>query len=298
MQTDAEFADKVNRYMAQDKDAGEPYHGETVVQHYLELLRDTVGFDQVKAKVQKPLTGKKVACYYGCLLLRPGKVMQMDDPENPHIMEDLIRALGGEPVVWAARNECCGGYVALENEPSARKKSEKVLGDAQSHGADLIVTACPLCRYNLSKYSADVPVVLLHRAAGAGSGRGGGSVMQTKNERLKEQVVRMSGVNPLKCMRCGKCSATCPAYDEMEYHPHQFVYMVETGRDRAPAEFEVPLPVPVLLRLRGALPPRRGARQAGGGRPPGGHPSEGHEPHDGGRHPRPAGRRYAPAGAS
>ena len=53
--------------------------------------------------------------------------------------------------------------------------------------------------------------------------------MQTKNERLKEQVVRMSGVNPLKCMRCGKCSATCPAYDEMEYHPHQFVYMVETG---------------------------------------------------------------------
>ena len=52
MQTDAEFADKVNRYMAQDKDAGEPYHGETVVQHYLELLRDAVGFDQVKAKVQ------------------------------------------------------------------------------------------------------------------------------------------------------------------------------------------------------------------------------------------------------
>ena len=61
MQTDTEFADKVNRYMAQDKDAGEPYHGETVVQHYLELLRDTVGFDQVKAKPYvKPLTGKKV----------------------------------------------------------------------------------------------------------------------------------------------------------------------------------------------------------------------------------------------
>ncbi len=51
--------------------------------------------------------------------------------------------------------------------------------------------------------------------------------MQNKNQ--KEQVLRMSGVNPLKCMRCGKCSATCPSYDEMEYHPHQFVYMVETG---------------------------------------------------------------------
>ena len=223
-----------------------------------------------------------MACYYGCLLLRPGKVMQMDDPENPHIMEDLIRALGGEPVVWAARNECCGGYVALENEPSARKKSEKVLGDAQSHGADLIVTACPLCRYNLSQVQRGRAGGLLHRAAGAGSGRGGGSVMQTKNERLKEQVVRMSGVNPLKCMQLRQVlRATCPAYDEMEYHPHQFVYMVEQGRDRAAAEVQVPLPVPVLLRLRGALPPQRGARQAGGGHPSGGHPSAGHEPHDG-----------------
>ena len=47
---------------------------------------------------------------------------------------------------------------------------------------------------------------------------------------LKEQVLRMSGVNPLKCMRCGKCSGTCPSYDEMEYHPHEFVYMVEKGQ--------------------------------------------------------------------
>ena len=51
----------------------------------------------------------------------------------------------------------------------------------------------------------------------------------TKNDRMKEQILRTSGVNPLKCMRCGKCSGTCPSYDEMEYHPHQFVYMVETG---------------------------------------------------------------------
>ena len=53
--------------------------------------------------------------------------------------------------------------------------------------------------------------------------------MLNKNQREKEQILRISGVNPLKCMRCGKCTATCPSYDEMEYHPHQFVYMVETG---------------------------------------------------------------------
>ena len=53
--------------------------------------------------------------------------------------------------------------------------------------------------------------------------------MENKSELLKEQILRISGVNPLKCMRCGKCSATCPSYEEMEYHPHQFVYMVEIG---------------------------------------------------------------------
>ena len=53
--------------------------------------------------------------------------------------------------------------------------------------------------------------------------------MENKSELLKEQILRISGVNPLKCMRCGKCSATGPSYEEMEYHPHQFVYMVEIG---------------------------------------------------------------------
>ena len=52
--------------------------------------------------------------------------------------------------------------------------------------------------------------------------------MNNKNN-LKEEIIRISGVNPTKCMRCGKCTATCPAFDEMEYHPHQFVYMVESG---------------------------------------------------------------------
>ena len=49
------------------------------------------------------------------------------------------------------------------------------------------------------------------------------------NQHLREEIIRISGVKPSKCMRCGKCSATCPAYDEMEYHPHQFVNMVESG---------------------------------------------------------------------
>ena len=53
--------------------------------------------------------------------------------------------------------------------------------------------------------------------------------MSNSKKYLQEELIRISGVNPKKCMRCGKCTATCPAYDEMEYHPHQFVYMIESG---------------------------------------------------------------------
>lgn len=155
MQTDAEFADKVNRYMAPE----ESYDGETKVYHYLEMLRDIVGFDALKEKVVNPLQGKKVAAYYGCLLLRPNSVMRMDDPENPKIMEDFIRALGGEPVIYPYRNECCGGYVTMESPELAKKKSTTVTDSAKNAGAEVMVTACPLCRYNLMKNGSDIPVV-------------------------------------------------------------------------------------------------------------------------------------------
>ncbi len=159
MQTNEEFAQKVNNYMAQEKDSGEAYNGETEVIHYLELLRDKIGFDKIKEAVKNPLTGKKIAAYYGCMLLRPSKVMGFDDPENPKILEDFIKALGAEPVVYAQRNECCGGYVVLEDAESAKKKSAAVTDGAKGNGAELIVTACPLCRYNLIKNGSDIPVV-------------------------------------------------------------------------------------------------------------------------------------------
>ena len=157
--TDPHFDDAVNRYMAQEKEPKEPYHGEARVLHFLELLRDEVGFDALKKAVKNPLTGKKIAAYYGCMLLRPGKVMQFDDVENPQLLEDLIRALGAEPVIYPMRNECCGGYVALEDAASAKKKSNAVSDSAAAHGADLMVTACPLCKYNLVKNGSAVPVV-------------------------------------------------------------------------------------------------------------------------------------------
>ena len=153
--TDKEFSDKVNRYMAKDG----AYSGECEVYHYLELLRDVVGFDKVKEKVVSSLKGKKIAAYYGCLLLRPNKVMRMDDPENPTIIEDLIRALGAEAVVYARRNECCGAYVSVESPETAKRNASAIVENAKAAGADMIITACPLCKYNLEKNGADIPVV-------------------------------------------------------------------------------------------------------------------------------------------
>ncbi len=154
MQTNQAFADKVNRYLADGE-----YHGETEVYHYLEMLRDVVGFDVLKEKVVNALKGKKIAAYYGCLLLRPNRVMRMDDPENPTIMEDFIRALGAEAVVYAKRNECCGGYIAAECPETAKKNSNAIVENAKANGAEMIITACPLCKYNLVKSGADIPVV-------------------------------------------------------------------------------------------------------------------------------------------
>lgn len=129
------------------------------VMHYLEMLRDVVGFDRLKEAVKHPLTGRKIAAYYGCLLLRPAQEVAFDDPENPKLMEEFIRALGAEPVLYPMRNECCGGYIRVENPAQAEKNSRAVTESAVGFGADAIITACPLCRYNLIKSGSPVPVV-------------------------------------------------------------------------------------------------------------------------------------------
>lgn len=177
MATDEDIAAKANNYLQLDA----PYYGETKVLHYLEVLRDIVGFDTLKEKVVNPLTDKKIAAYYGCLLLRPGKVMQMDNPENPTIIEDFIKAIGATPVVYPYRNECCGGYVTMEDKGLAAKKSTTVLDSAKKAGAELVITACPLCLYNLQKNGGvDLPIMyfteLLAEALGCHSIRKEASV--------------------------------------------------------------------------------------------------------------------------
>lgn len=146
---------RANNYMQLD----EPYAGETNVLHFLEVLRDRIGFDNLKKMVTNPLTGKKIGAYYGCLLLRPGNLLQFDNPENPTIIEDFIRAIGATPVVYPYRNECCGGYISLKEKDMAKSMCDTIVESAKGFGAEMLITACPLCMYNLNKNTVgDVPV--------------------------------------------------------------------------------------------------------------------------------------------
>lgn len=148
MTNDENMILRANNYLKADNIQ---YNGEAKVLHFLEILRDVVGWDKVKAAVKNPLKDKKIGAYYGCLLLRPGKVLQLDDPENPKIIEDFIKAIGGTPVIYSQRNECCGAYTMFEDESIPKKRADKILSNAEDMGADFLVTSCPLCRYNLIK---------------------------------------------------------------------------------------------------------------------------------------------------
>lgn len=143
---------KANTYLKQD---GIEYNGETKVLHFLEILRDVIGWDNVKAAVKNPLKGKKFGAYYGCLLLRPANVMKFDDPENPQIIEDFIKAIGATPVIFAQRNECCGAYTMFEDNSIPEKRANAIISNAEDFGAEMLVTSCPLCRYNLIKNKKD-----------------------------------------------------------------------------------------------------------------------------------------------
>jgi heterodisulfide reductase subunit B len=134
----------------------EPYDGDLDVVHYLEVLRDDVSFEGLKAKVEKPLQGLRVAPFYGCLLLRPKAEMQMDDPDNPRIFEDLLRALGAEPVDFPLKAECCGAFQVVHSDAMATRCSREIIASAVARGADLLVTACPLCQFNLEDRQAEM----------------------------------------------------------------------------------------------------------------------------------------------
>ncbi|ADG82803.1 CoB--CoM heterodisulfide reductase [Thermincola ferriacetica] len=118
------------------------------------------GMEKIAEKVKKPLKGLKVASYYGCYYVKPPKVAHVDDAENPHIMDDIVAALGAEPVDWPFKTECCGASLSFVDLETTNKMSGKVVEMAVKSGADIIVTACPVCQLNLDMQQTHINKVL------------------------------------------------------------------------------------------------------------------------------------------
>ena len=146
MKNDEEKRKTINDFMDEEID----YAGEVKVVHLLDYLRDEYGWDKLKEKVKVPLTGLKVAPYYGCTLLRPADVA-VDTPDNPKVLHQFLEALGAEVVDFPSAIECCGTYQILGNPEAALSLSHNILTDATGHGAEALALACPLYDYNLGK---------------------------------------------------------------------------------------------------------------------------------------------------
>ncbi len=157
-----------------------PYKGNLNIINVLQLL-EAYGADRIKEKVTQPFA-HKVACYYGCLLVRPHSILQFDMVEDPQSMDELIRIIGGTTIDWAFKTECCGGGFSVSRTDLVAKLSGNILKDAADRGAEALIVACPMCQSNLDMRRGainktldtpiDIPVIYITQAIGLALGIG------------------------------------------------------------------------------------------------------------------------------
>jgi len=135
-----DLRDQVNHRLAR---IGRRYRGTTKVRHIATLVRDEVGYDRVRESVRRPLEGLKVAIHYGCHLLKPSAIMQVDNPDNPQVLERLVEALGATPVRHRNWYLCCGK--ACQNEDIPSNMMHDLLATVHEENADVLGMICPTC---------------------------------------------------------------------------------------------------------------------------------------------------------
>ena len=174
---DPEVRAKVDGALRQ---VGIEYRGSTKVTHLLEVLVSRIGPDALRGQVKRPLRGLTVGAFYGCHLLRPHGTLGTESAEEPHSFEDLIAALGAEPVMYRGRVMCCGFPALFVKEESANRIAATQIDDARAHGAHALATPCPLCHISLDTFqpkaakevghALDMPVFHLPQLVGLALG--------------------------------------------------------------------------------------------------------------------------------
>ena len=158
----------------------QPYQGNLRIINVLQML-EAYGAENIKAKVKQPFA-HKVACYYGCLLVRPHSILKFDRVEDPQSMDTLIKGIGGSTLDWAFKTECCGAGFSVSRTDIVAKLSGNILKDAADRGAEAVIVACPLCQSNLDmrrgainktlETPIDIPVIYITQAIGLALGIG------------------------------------------------------------------------------------------------------------------------------
>ncbi|MBC7224886.1 MAG: CoB--CoM heterodisulfide reductase iron-sulfur subunit B family protein [Anaerolineae bacterium] len=146
IRSDEEKREKLNLFIESD------YQGDVEVLDLMQVLRDEVGMEAIRQAVVRPLGGMRVAAYYGCMVLRPpAEVAYEPDPDNPRALDDLLLALGAEPVEYPHKAECCGAYLAVKSLEVTARMVYTIVEAAVRAGAEALLTNCPLCQFNLDK---------------------------------------------------------------------------------------------------------------------------------------------------
>jgi succinate dehydrogenase / fumarate reductase cytochrome b subunit len=139
-----------------EKDTGRKYAGNVKVKHFYEVLLRDYGLDKLAEKVVSPLAGIKLGAFYGCYATRPPEVNDLENPDDPDELEQLIETLGGTPVRYDERLKCCGFPIAMMNKKNSLQLSGNAIVGAADAGADAMVTPCPLCHLNMDAYQPEI----------------------------------------------------------------------------------------------------------------------------------------------
>jgi len=147
------LGEKVNEALAAGGLHYEP--GSLEVRHLLDVLINDVGLDTIKSKVTRPLTGLRIAPYLGCMVPRPDFEHRWSDYEHPTELDDLLKVLGAEVIDFPLKTACCGGHMTQIGPETAYELIRRLVSSAEEHGADIMVTVCPMCQMNLDAYQSE-----------------------------------------------------------------------------------------------------------------------------------------------
>lgn len=137
-------------------EAGLKYQAKQQIRHMAEVLVEDFGFDALKEKVTKPLEGIKIAGYVGCQTNRPFGI-QGESYENPQYLDKMVEAMGADAIPdYEKKVQCCGGALAFSEPEKSQEMIKDILEAAYDHGADLVVTPCPVCQMNVEVYQDQI----------------------------------------------------------------------------------------------------------------------------------------------